>query len=244
MRTSRPGLRLADMGVLIAIALILLPFILFPSVYDAYRNLNASHGYILAFIKFAILATFGESIGLRIRSGHYYQPGFGLIPRALVWGFLGIVIKMAFVIFGEGAPYTLKTLGVAFPGMSPADILRSPEFTWLKLLSAFAVGVTLNLFFAPVFMIFHRITDMHIIEHRGTVRGFFTPIRFGYQLSHLDWNSMWNFVLKKTIPFFWIPAQTLNFLLPEEWRVLVAALYSIILGVLLSVASLMSERKR
>ncbi len=239
----RAGIRLSDILVVIAVAVILLPFFLFPSVYEEYHTLNSAHGYVMAFVKFAILATFGECIGLRIRTGRYYQPGFGLIQRALIWGFLGITLKMAFIIFGEGAPYMIKTMGVAFPDPNPANILRSPEFSALKLLSAFAVGVTLNLFFAPVFMIFHRITDMHIIEHRGSIRGFFTPIRFGYQLTHLDWNSMWNFVLKKTVPFFWIPAQTLNFLLPEDWRVLVAAIYSIILGVLLSVASLIEEKR-
>jgi len=237
------GIRRSDILVILAMAVFLLPFFIFPSVYEEYRKVNSSHGYLLAFVKFAVLATFGECIGLRIRTGRYYQPGFGLIQRALVWGFLGISIKMAFVIFGEGAPYMLKTLGIAFPDPNPSNILRSPDFSALKLLSAFAVGVTLNLFFAPVFMIFHRITDMHIIEHHGSLKGFFTPVRFGYQLTHLDWNSMWNFILKKTVPFFWIPAQTLNFLLPEEWRVLVAAMYSIILGVLLSVASLMEEKR-
>ncbi|MBE0648008.1 MAG: Mpv17/PMP22 family protein [Bacteroidales bacterium] len=243
MVKAKAGIRLSDILVATIVVVLLLPFFLFPSVYEAYRTLNAEHGYLMAFVKFAFLATFGECIGLRIRTGKYYHSGFGLIPRALVWGFLGITIKIAFVIFGEGAPYALKTMGVVFPDPNPAYILRSPEFSGLKLLSAFAVGVTLNLFFAPVFMIFHRITDMHIIENHGTIRGFFTPIRVGYQISHLDWNSMWNFVLKKTVPFFWIPAQTLNFLLPEEWRVLVAAIYSIILGVLLSVASLMEEKR-
>jgi len=52
-----------------------------------------------------------------------------------------------------------------------------------------------------------------------------------------DWKSMWGFVLKKTIPFFWIPAQTITFLLPVEFQILVAALYSTILGVFLAFAA-------
>ena len=137
----------------------------------------------------------------------------------------------------------LKTIGFHFPTANPSDILRDPAFSWLKLLSAFTASVTLNLFFAPVFMLSHRITDMHINETGGTLRGFFTPIRFKHQLKHLDWSTMWGFVFVITIPFWWIPAQTLNFMLPEEWRILVAAFYSIILGVILSVASLMAERR-
>ena len=137
----------------------------------------------------------------------------------------------------------LKTMGIHFPVADPADILRDPGFSWLKLLSAFTASVTLNLFFAPVFMIFHRISDMHINETGGTLKGFFTPIRIRYQFQHLDWITMWGFVLSITIPLWWIPAQTVNFMLPEEWRILVAAMYSIILGIILSVASLMAERR-
>jgi hypothetical protein len=37
----------------------------------------------MSFIKFSILATLGEVIGLRIKTGNYHQKGFGLIPRAI-----------------------------------------------------------------------------------------------------------------------------------------------------------------
>jgi len=233
----------SDLYIALAVIVIFLPFFLFPAVLDEYRFLNKEFPYLASFVKFAILATFGESLGLRIRTGKYWQPGFGLIPRAIVWGFLGITIKMAFVIFGEGGPLILKTLGVVFPTDNPADILRQPGFSWLKLLAAFSVGTTLNLFFAPVFMAFHRITDMHIQEGGGHLKNFFRPIRVRTYFREMDWQSFWSFVVKKTIPLFWIPAQTLNFMLPEEYRILVAALYSIILGVLLSVASLMAEKR-
>jgi len=233
----------SDLVLLAGVVVVLAPFFLFPGVFRAYQLINGHFPYLASFVKFAILATLGESLGLRIRTGHYNHRGFGLIPRALVWGVLGISIKMAFVIFGEGAPMVMRTLGFSFPTDNPADILRTTSFSWLKLGAAFSVGLTLNLFFAPVFMLFHRITDMHIQQTGGSLHKFFTPIRVQYQLTHLDWSSMWNFVLKKTIPFFWIPAQTLNFLLPEEWPILVAALYSIVLGVFLSLASLMEIKR-
>jgi hypothetical protein len=232
-----------DFLTILIVVVLLLPFIIFRPVFDYYQQFNRDHAYAASFIKFAILATFGESIGLRIRTGKYYQQGFGLLPRAIVWGFLGVSIKMAFVIFGEGAPYMLKTFGVSFPVSVPGDILRHPDFTWLKLFSAFSVSTTLNLFFAPVFMTFHKITDKHILDNKGTLRGFFTPIKFRKHFMELDWLTMWNFIFKKTIPLFWIPAQTLNFMLPEEYRVLFAAFLSIVLGVLLSVAGLNSNKK-
>ena len=233
----------SDIIVLGVIILVLLPFFIFPPVFKGYEQLNASHAYLLSFIKFAILATFGESLGLRLRTGVYTKKGFGILPRALVWGFLGVTIKVAFVIFGEGAPIMLKTLGVSFPTANPADVLRQPGFTWIKLLAAFAVGTTLNLLFAPVFMAFHKITDMHIMNTSGTLKGFFTPVQVSKYIQDGDWLTFWNFVVKKTIPIFWIPAQTLNFMLPEGYRILVAAVYSVILGILLSLARMMQMKR-
>ncbi|MFZ4522582.1 MAG: Mpv17/PMP22 family protein [Bacteroidales bacterium] len=223
--------------------LLLLPFFVFPPVFDAYKELNAAHGYLLSFVKFALLATLGEALGLRIRTGSYSKPGFGFIPRAMVWGFLGIVIKTAFVIFGEGAPMMLKTMGVVFPDANPADILRQSSFSWLKLFSAFSVSLTMNLLFAPVFMAFHRITDTHILHTGGTITGFFSRMPVGQYVKEINWQDFWDFVLKKTIPLFWIPAQTINFMLPEGYRVLVAAVYSVILGVLLSLAAMKQTRR-
>ena len=218
--------------------LLFLPFILFQPCYEFFLRINGEHAYLASFIKFAILATMGESIGLRIRTGRYNTKGFGLVPRAIVWGFLGISIKMAFVIFGAGAQPLLTGMGVQF---THPDIIHSSGFSWLKLLTAFTVSTTLNLFFAPVFMTFHKITDSHILQNKGTIKGFFTPVDFRKHFIELDWATMWNFVFKKTIILFWIPAQTLNFMLPGEFRILVAALYSIILGVFLSIASMKSK---
>ena len=77
-----------------------LPFFLSDAVYDAYKQFNASHGMVMSFIKFAILSTLGEVIGLRISTGVYHRSGFGILPRAFVWGLLGLGINMAFVVFG------------------------------------------------------------------------------------------------------------------------------------------------
>ena len=222
-----------------------LPFLLSSSLFELYRDLNKEYPYILSFIKFFILASTGEILGHRIRTGGYFLKGFGLLPRALVWGFLGVSIKMAFVIFGVGAPHMLQTMGFSFPTSNPADILENNFLTdgsWLQLLTALTVSIALNVFFAPIFMTVHKITDTHISQNQGKLSKCFKPIPIRKIIVEMDWDVQWNFVIKKTIPLFWIPAQTLNFLLPGEFRVLVAAVYSIILGVILAIAAQMGRK--
>lgn len=192
----------------------------------------------MAFVKFSILAPFGEMLGLRIRKGVYYEQGFGLIPRAIVWGFLGISLKMAFDIFSHGAPAMLISMGMNIP----ADILLQ-SFSLKKIIVTFTIGATLNLFYAPILMVTHKITDEHIKSTGGRLKAFFSPIKFGEHLAALNWKVQWEFTFKKAIPFFWIPAQTINFLLPDSYRILVAAIYSIILGVLLAVVSIKSDKQ-
>jgi len=53
-------------------------------------------------------------------------------------------------------------------------------------------------------------------------------------VSRIDWKEFVSFIILKTIPFFWIPAHTITFLLPAEYRVLVASLLSVALGVILA----------
>ncbi len=218
----------------IGVILLFLPFVLCKDVFDFYIQFNKEHALITSFIKFAILATLGEVIGLRIRTGSYYLDGFGVIPRMLVWGFLGITIYMAMVISASGTPVLLETLGFA-----NAQQAMSQPFTLDKLFVATSISLALNVVYAPVMMTLHKITDMHILATGGTLKGFFTPLYFRKLFVDLDWNIQWNFVFKKTIPFFWIPAHTITFLLPPDFRVLFAALLGIALGIILAIADLM-----
>lgn len=226
-----------DIIFIICFILFFLPFFVSDTVFEIYKQFNLEHGMIMSFIKFAILATLGESIGLRIRNGVYNQKGFGLIPRAIVWGVLGLTIKLAFVIFATGTPKFLAYLGFA-----DAIEAMKGSFSGIKLLVAFSISATMNLIYAPVMMTLHKITDTHIINNGGTVSGFFTKIKFGEIMVNMDWSVQWNFVFKKTIPFFWIPAHTITFLLPPQYQVLFAAILGIILGVLLAIASLRSAK--
>ncbi len=227
-----------DFIFLIGVAVLLLPFFICPPVTAWYHSFNATHGMVMSFLKFAILSTLGEMIGLRIASGVYNRKGFGILPRMLVWGVLGMGINVAMIIFSNGTPVLLQYLGMAD---APA-LFQSSALTWRKVLVAFAVSVSMNTFFAPVFMTLHKITDTHILRHGGTLRGFFTPLCMGEIMAGLNWRVLWGFVFKKTIPLFWFPAHTITFLLPGNMRVLCAALLGVVLGILLAVAARKGEK--
>ena len=189
---------------------------------------------VMCFIKFGILATLCEMLGLRISAGVYNRKGFGVLPRAVVWGLLGMGINAAMIIFSKGVPQFMEYMGMAY-----AAAIINGEFCFDKLWIAFAISVAMNTIFAPVFMTFHKITDTHILDWGGSLRSLLTPIPMTRIITHLNWDAQWNFVFKKTIPFFWYPAHTITFLLPGEMRVLFAAILGVVLGVLLAIAARM-----
>ena len=224
-----------DLVAVAAVVAVCLCFALIPGAWAAFGNATAAHPFAMSFVKFAILSSFGEMIGLRIRKGVYYEKGFGLLPRMLVWGFLGMLICGAFIVFKAG---TVALYGVL--GCPQAALWFAPAapLSWGKLLVAFSVSVLCNTFFAPVFMTFHKISDIHIRNTGGTLKGYFSkPIAVRSIITTMDWDTQWNFVFKKTIPLFWYPAHTLTFLLPAGLQMLFAALLGVALGVILAFAN-------
>ncbi len=216
---------------------ILFLFTVMPGWMDGFIAATKASPYLMSFAKFAVLSTFGECIGLRVTAGVYNRPGFGILPRAVVWGFLGMGIKLAFTIFATASPSVLADLGLA----SSADVVRAGGFGW-KVLAAFTFSVTINFIFAPVFMTLHKVTDAHIAETGGTLRGLFTPVDVTRHLQNTNWSALWGFVFKKTLPLFWVPAHTITFLLPQHFQVLFAALLGIVLGLILAFSSLRSRK--
>ena len=83
---------------------IFLPFFLSPELYAWYKSFNAEHAMVMAFAKFALLSTLGEMLGCRITTGSYTTPTFGVLPRMVVWGLLGMAISMAMTVFSIGIP--------------------------------------------------------------------------------------------------------------------------------------------
>lgn len=180
---------------------------------------------MMSFLKFAILATLGEVIAYLIIHKKFPNREFGLFPRAFIWGLFGIVIYWNFIIFSKGVPHLLG------------------ELSSHQVLTAFAISFFMNVIFAPVFMTFHKITDAHISSHQGKFSSLFSPIHIEKHIQNIDWRRHWNFVLKKTIPLFWIPAHTITFLLPPQWRILFAAILGVILGLILALSTNLNQHK-
>lgn len=225
-----------DFVFILCVAIFVAMFIVVEPLNEWFLSWSAAkdwRAFVLAFLKFGILATIGECIGLRITQGVYNKKGFGILPRALVWGVLGLCISIAMGIFSSGSFGFLNQCGLHIEPQTLAT-----QCFGIRLLYAFTVSVLMNTFFAPVFMTVHKITDTHITNTGGTLRGFLSPIPAKKIVCEMDWGRQWSFVFMKTIPFFWYPAHTLTFMLPGEYRVLCAALLGVALGIILSLANL------
>lgn len=223
----------SDLYFAIVMLAIFLPFFLSPELYAWYKSFNAEHAMVMAFLKFAILSTLGEMLGCRISTGNYTTPNFGVIPRMVVWGILGVAIAMAMMVFKSGIPAFITAMG----GGELVAQFYMDGITFGKFVVALSISVMMNTFFAPVFMTFHKITDTHIAECGGKLKALFTPIPMRRLITTLNWDRQWSFIFKKTIPLFWYPAHTITFMLPGEYQVLFAALLGVALGVILAIGA-------
>ena len=186
---------------------------------------------VMAFAKFALLSTLGEMLGCRITTGSYTTPTFGVLPRMVVWGLLGMAISMAMTVFSIGIPGFITAMG----GEALVAEFGQAGLSWGKFVVALSISIMMNTFFAPVFMTFHKITDAHIAECGGSLKALVTPIPMQRLIKGVNWDVQWGFIFKKTIPLFWYPAHTITFMLPGELRVLFAALLGVALGVILAI---------
>lgn len=192
-------------------------FLLNPSTQKVFLSATSAQPYLMGFIKFAILATMGELLAIRIVTGDWTIPT-GLISRAVIWGFLGMVIVLIFKVFAGGVISAQKAGVLPFEGSQIAF--------------AFFTSSIMNLIFAPTMMAFHRFTDTYIDLKAETGE----KVGIKDITERIDWYGFVSFVIMKTIPMFWIPAHTITFLLPSEFRVLAAAFLSIALGAILAFA--------
>lgn len=200
-----------------AILLAFIAFIVVPATNVLFITFTSLHPYLGGFLKFGLLATMGEMLAGRIATGEWKKaPGF--IFRVIIWGLLGMVITLIFQIYAGGVTGAMAKGYLPFEGVSFAF--------------AFATSALMNLFFAPTFMAFHRYTDTYLDMKYG--EGITQP-SVKQVAQRIDWYGFISFVVLKTIPFFWIPAHTITFLLPGEYRVLMAAFLSMALGLLLAI---------
>jgi len=227
-----------DFSFLVLLVAFFSPFFVSETAQYYFNTATAQYPVLTSFTKFAILATLGEIIGLRISQGVYHKKGFGLLPRAIFWGFTGVLIKIAFTIFAAGSPVVVDH----FLYKLPENVLAG-GLTPAKILAAFSVSALMNTLFAPVFMTLHKISDIHIEETGGTLSGYFSQVDIARILKKINWSVMWGFVFKKTLPLFWIPAHTITFLLPPNLQIVFAAALGIVLGLILALAGMSKQKE-
>lgn len=189
----------------------------FPASRDSFMAFTGAHPYVGGFIKFFILATMGDLLGIRLIRGEYVIPN-GIVLRALVWGVIGMMVTLMFTLYMEGASSAQKAGLLPFAGAVVAQ--------------AFFGSAVMNLTFGPMMMFFHRIMDLWIdSSYEKTEKATLSKL-----VDKIDWHSLVEFSWTKTCVFFWIPAHTIVFMLPSQYRVLVSAFLSIALGLLLAFA--------
>lgn len=201
-------------ALLVAIGLFVIP-----STSNAITAAGEIHPYLTGFVKFAILATMGELLALRIVTGDWKKPT-GLIFRTFIWGFLGMTFVLMFPLYVTGVGSAVH-MGL-LPNVG-------------KLGSAFFTSALINLGYAPTFMAFHRITDTFIDMGEGHLDQIL-KVKLTDVVRKIDWNGYVSFVVLKTVPIFWIPAHTITFMLPSQYHVVFAAFLSIALGGILGFA--------
>lgn len=208
-----------------ALGLILIIFILvYPDTHKLFIEATKSYPYIMGFVKVSILATMGELLAIRITTGDFKKPT-GVLYKFIIWGFIGMVFVVMFDIYAGGVSFATSK------GLLP----KVGGETLSKVINAFFISAIMNLTFAPTFMAFHRVTDTFIEMGNGRLNKIFS-LKISQVLKAIDWNGFIGFVVLKTIPLFWIPAHTVTFILPPEYRVLVASFLSIALGAILATA--------
>jgi hypothetical protein len=90
-----------------------------------------------------------------------------------------------------------------------------PRFAAAGVGWAFALSALTNIFFGPQMMFFHRLED-NLILWRWNMAGL---------------TKAW-----ATLIWFWIPAHTVTFSLPQEYQIGLAAVWSLALGIILGLA--------
>ncbi len=143
---------------------------------ETYLSFVKTYPLISSAIQVAVLGMLGELVAIRVRTKKWYFFGPGpwrILAKIVVWAFLGITFKYAFVGF-FGFVDALIEKGMWFAQAESNLFIR-----------AVSVSTFTNLIFGPVMVLFHRLCD-NFIEKKP-----------------MDWNSLakaWTTLLWFWIP--------------------------------------------
>lgn len=189
-----------------------------PTSRTVFFQMSEAHPYFAGFVKFAILATMGDLLGRRLLQKNWVIPR-GVLIKAAIWGIIGMMITLMFSVYMGGAASAQASGRLPWNGSAAAQALFG--------------SLLMNVTFGPMMMTFHRFTNM-LIDAKYEKKG--GPVSLSELVDRNDWHSLVEFAWVKTCIFFWIPVHTLVFLIPAQYRVLVSAFLSIVLGLLMAAA--------
>lgn len=189
-----------------------------------FNYFNEKYPYIAGFTQFTMFATSGELLSVRILNGKW-EFNKSTAFKALVWGTSGLFVTLMFNVLSSGVPVVMKLGFLPFYGNRFATAL----FT----------SVLLNLFFAPIHSAAIRIFSSYG-EERFLHNRRLSVIE---ATQSVEWGEFVDFTFFKTVPFFWIPVNTIGFLLPRGLQVAFAAILSFVFGMLMTVLKLRERRR-
>lgn len=178
-----------------------------------------AYPYLMGFLKVGILATFGELLKARMKTGRWHTPD--LFPKFLVWGLYGMLFTLVFALFATGVQ-AVSRQGLWFASSKPYAEMSF----WENVRTGFSISLWCNLIFCYPMMLAHEWFNVSIAARK--------PVPGATFFAALP-AQVWGSFLPKTIVWFWIPAHTVTFCLPPEFRVLMSAFLSLALGFLLSI---------
>jgi hypothetical protein len=193
---------------------------------DIFKELTTAYPFIMGAIKFSLLGSMGDVLSGRFATGKWNLIGREIVQKAMVWAFLGMTITAVFPLFVAGTGFLFEH----------GYFVQPFSGTMAAVFTAFTTSVFMNLIFAPMMMLFHKVTDT-VINQGGLFRRWHTAD----VMAGIHWQLMLRIPLF-SILWFWIPAHTITFLLPPEYRVVFAALLAIVLGFILGFAAQLSRK--
>jgi len=171
-----------------------------------YVSLVQKYPIYMAMIQFAILGTLGGFVAKWIQAKKVFLP---FSVKECLW------VALVWAFYGvlikvafAGFPHFVN--GIVAEGFLPAAFGADGN----RLLYGFSISVIMNLQFGLFLVISHRFLDH--LPFRKTV---WTNIDKGV------YSLLW----------WWIPAHTVTFVIPPDYRIGLAALYSVVLGFILGI---------
>ncbi len=168
-----------------------------------YINLVSQHPILSSMVQFAILGTFGDMMGKWIAKDKVYMPFPAKVFFLKILEWAFLGILIKYAFIGFHGFVDSLVFAGLFPAMKPVS---EPFFY------ALTVSITINLQFGPFLVIIHRFLDNII-------------------MGKPNWDNLSKGFL--SLLWFWIPAHTITFMLPKHYQIGLAALWSIVLGIIL-----------